>query len=305
MNNHPLIGDLQLFCLVVAKRSFAATARELGVSHALISKRIALLEANLDVRLLHRTTRTVSVTEQGEVVHQWALRILEDAEQMAEAVSNTRTEARGLLRLCSSSGFGRNRVAPALSAMASRYPALEIEFELLDRPVDLVGEGFHLDIRVGDVREPNLIAKRIASNRRVLCASPSYLARKGIPSSLSELTDHRCIVIRERDFHFGQWVLNGPNGLESIRISGSLSANNGEIVHQWAMAGHGIILRSLWDVGPSIERGDLVHLLPAYYQDAHVWAVSPARFSTSAKVRTCVAFLEDFFNSSDSPERSR
>lgn len=294
MNNKPQLDDLQLFCTVVRKSSFAATARELGVSNAYVSKRIARLEDSLRVRLLHRTTRRVSLTEQGDIVHQWAQRILEDVEQMGEAVSSARAEPSGLLRLCTSSGFGRNRVGPALSALALRYPALHIELELLDRPVDLIGEGFHLDIRIGAVDEPNLISRRLARNRRVLCAAPAYLAGHGTPQNLAELADHRCIITRERDSQFGQWTLHGPQGAEIVKISGPLSANNGEIVHQWAIAGHGIILRSLWDVGPSIARGDLVHLLPDYAQEVDVWAVSPSRLSTSAKVRVCVEFMEDW-----------
>jgi len=294
VNNKPLLDDLQLFCTVVRKGGFATTARELGVSNAYVSKRIALLEASLQTRLLHRTTRRVSLTEQGDIVHQWAQRILEDVEQMGEAVSSAGAEPSGLLRLCTSSGFGRNRVGPALSALAQRYPALEIELELLDRPVNLIDEGFHLDIRIGAVTEPNVISRRIARNRRVLCAAPAYLARHGTPQKLADLAGHRCIVIRERDFQFGQWTLHGPHGSEAVRIGGPLSANNGEIVHQWAIAGHGIILRSLWDVGPSIERGDLVHLLPDYAQEVDVWAVTPSRLSTSAKLRVCVEFLEEW-----------
>jgi LysR family transcriptional activator of dmlA len=294
VNNQPLLDDLQLFCIIVRHGSFAATARERGVSNAYVSKRIAILEASLQTRLLHRTTRRVSLTEQGDIVHQWAQRILEDVEQMGEAVSSARSEPDGLLRICTSSGFGRNRVGPALSALAQRYPALEIELELLDRPVNLIDEGFHLDIRIGAISEPNVISRRIARNRRVLCAAPAYLARHGTPQKLAELASHRCIVIRERDFQFGQWTLHGPQGVEAVRIGGPLSANNGEIVHQWAIAGHGIILRSLWDVGPSIARGDLVHLLPDYAQEVDVWAVTPSRLSTSAKLRVCVEFLEDW-----------
>ena len=299
MNNKPLLDDLQLFCAIVRHGSFAATARERGVSNAYVSKRIAILEASLQTRLLHRTTRRVSLTEQGDIVHQWAQRILEDVEQMGEAVSSARAEPGGLLRICTSSGFGRNRVGPALSALAQRYPALEIELELLDRPVNLIDEGFHLDIRIGAVSEPNVISRRIARNRRVLCAAPAYLARHGTPHTLAELAGHRCIVIRERDFQFGQWTLHGPQGVEAVRIGGPLSANNGEIVHQWAIAGHGIILRSLWDVGPSIARGDLVHLLPDYAQVVDVWAVTPSRLSTSAKLRVCVEFLEQWLGQAE------
>lgn len=286
--------DLRLFCMVVHKQSFAASALELGVSKALVSKRIAVLENVLQARLLHRTTRKVSVTENGQIVYQWAQRILEDAEQMAEAISSAKISPRGLLRICTSSGFGRNHVSRAVSAMARRYPELEFQLELLDRPVDLVREGFDLDIRIGEVYEGNLITKLIGHNARVLCASSSYLEEWGTPLRLADLAQHKCIVIRERDQEFGRWKLEGPTGSETVRIGGPLSANNGEIAHRWAIDGHGIILRSMWDVGPSLQCGDLKRVLPEYQQNANVWAVYPSRLSTSAKVRVCVQFIEEW-----------
>jgi LysR family transcriptional activator of dmlA len=292
--SQPLLEDLRLFCVVVRKQSFAASALELGVSNALVSKRIAILEQTLQVRLLHRTTRKVSVTDHGGVVHQWAQRILEDVDQLAEAISLKGSTPRGLLRLCTSSGFGRNRVAPAMSALARAYPELEVQLELLDRPVDLIAEGFHLDIRIDQMQEPHLIARRIAPNARVLCASPDYLERHGRPQALADLTRHQCIAIRERDQDFGRWKLTGPAGAETVRVSGPLSTNNGELVHQWAIDGHGIILRSIWDVGPSLADGRLVRVLPAYSQDADVWAIYPARLGTAANVRVCVQFLESW-----------
>ena len=299
MNNKPLLEDLRLFCTVVRNQGFAASARELGASNAYVSKRIALLEDSLQVRLLHRTTRSVSLTEQGDIVHQWAQRILEDVDQMGEALTQVRTAPTGLLRVCTSSGFGRNHLGPALSALARRYPGLEIQLELLDRPVALIEEGFQLDVRVGEVREPHLISRRIARNRRVLCAAPAYLAEHGAPERVADLARHRCIPIRERDEEkYGRWTLEGPAGSESVKVGGPLSASNGEIVHRWAIDGHGIILRSIWDVGPSLARGDLVRVLPDYDQPADVWAAYPARLSTSAKLRVCVEFLEDWLGRS-------
>lgn len=296
MNNKPLLEDLRLFCTVVRRRGFAASARELGVSNALISKRIAILEGVLQVKLLHRTTRSVSLTEQGDIVYQRAQRILDEIDRMSEDVSHVKADLSGKLRLCTSSGFGRNRLAPAISEFALRYPLLEIQLELLDRPVDLVGEGFHLDIRIGRVSDANLIARRIARNVRVICAAPAYLNRSGTPAELSELARHRCIEIRERDRDFGHWTLRGPNGIETVKVSGPLSASNGEIVHQWAIDGHGITLRSLWDVAPSIDSGLLVRVLPQYEQEADVWAAYPSRLSSSAKVRVFVEFLEEWLD---------
>ena len=264
----------------------------MGVSNAFVSKRVAALEAALKVKLLHRTTRQVSLTEHGEAVLQSAQRILDEVDRMSEEVSNTRVEVSGKLRLCTSSGFGRNRLAAAISAFARQYPRIELQLELLDRPVDLVGEGFQLDIRVGTVSDPNLIARKIADNARVICVAPAYLAQWGTPTEFAQLARHRCIEIRERDRDFAVWKLQGPNGIETVRVNGPLSASNGEVVHQWAIDGHGIILRSAWDVAPSIRKGRLVRILPEYEQEAHVWAVYPARLSSSAKVRIFVEFLE-------------
>ncbi|MER1967587.1 LysR substrate-binding domain-containing protein [Castellaniella sp. GW247-6E4] len=296
MNNQPLLGDLRLFCLVVRNRSFVATATELGVSPAYVSKRIATLESSLKTKLLHRTTRRVAITDDGTIIYEWSQRILEDVDQMTEMVLKTRTTPRGLLRVCTSSGFGRNRVGPALSQLAKQYPSMEIQLELLDRPVDLIGEGFDLDIRVGTVMESNLIAKRIATNYRILTASPCYVARLGQPTSFADLANHQCIVIRERDQSSSVWRLTGPEGPVSMKVSGPLSTNNGELAHHWAIDGHGILLRSIWDVKASLDSGKLTRVLPNHSQEANVWAVYSSRLSSSAKVRVCVQFLEEWLN---------
>ena len=247
-------------------------------------------------RLLHRTTRRVALTEDGENVLQWAQKILDDAEQMAASVVAAKATPRGLLRISTSTGYGRNRVAPALSEWVRQYPSVKVQLELLDRPVDLIGEGFDLDIRVGGRPEPNLIAKRICTNYRVLCASPDYLSKYGTPACLADLTHHNCLVIRERDQVFGVWRLNGPRRIETVKVDGSMSASNGEIVHRWALDGHGIILRSVWDVETSLKEGRLVRVLSEYQQDAHVFAVYSSRLSGSAKVRLCLQFLEQRLN---------
>jgi len=292
VNNLPPLEDLRLFCVVVRNKSFIATAAELGASPAFVSKRIAMLEGVLGVRLLHRTTRRVTLSADGETVHRWAQQIIEDAEQMTEAVTTAKTSPRGLLRISTSAGFGRKRLAPALSEMVVMYPDLRVQLELLSRPVDLIGEGFDIDFRIGGESEPNLIVKRISSNARILCASPSYLERRGTPTKLQDLERHDCIVMRERDQSFGIWNLKGPSGTETAHIGGTLSCNNGEITHQWAIDGHGIILRSTWDVDASLKDGSLVAVLPEYYEEAPISAVYPLRLTESAKVRVCVDFVQ-------------
>nr|WP_211113534.1 LysR family transcriptional regulator [Azospirillum endophyticum] len=286
---------MRVFCLVLRRNGFAAAAEALGASPAYVSKRIQVLEASLGVKLLHRSTRRIAATEAGERVHRWAQTILADMDGLVEEVAATKLNPRGLVRISSSLGFGRVHVAPALAALADLYPELELRFDVSDRLTDLVGEGIDLDIRIGNTIAPQLIARRLAGNRRILCAAPAYLERRGVPLRPDDLTEHDCLVIKERDHPFGLWRLSGPEGDVSVRVAGSLSSNHGEIVHQWAMAGRGIMLRSLWDVRTALSSGALVPLLPAYSQPADIWAVYPARLTNSAKLRVCVEFFERHF----------
>ncbi|CAI1012973.1 D-malate degradation protein R [Serratia entomophila] len=295
MNNMPILSDLRVFVLVARRAGFASAAEELGVSPAFISKRIALLEKALDVSLLHRTTRRVAITEDGERIYEWAQRILNDVDQMMDELSEVRQAPQGMLRIVSSFGFGRRFVAPALSALAQQYPQLELRLDVSDRLVDLVSEGFDLDIRIGDDIAPNLIARKLADNQRILCASPEYLRRHGVPKSPGELAGRACLVIKERDHPFGLWRLQGPGGEETVKVTGALASNHGEIVHQWCLDGQGVALRSSWDVKENIAGGRLVHILPEYYQPANIWAVYVSRLATSAKVRVTVEFLRDYF----------
>jgi LysR family transcriptional activator of dmlA len=280
--------------MAARKASFAAAAAELGMSPAYVSKRIGILEDTLGVKLFHRTTRRVVITEDGERIYARAQVILDNLDQLFDEATEQRTTPRGQLRVSSSFGFGRNVVAPAIARLAEQHPALQVRFEVFDRLVDIVAEGFDLDIRVGDEIAPDLIARKLMANHRVLCASPAYLAKHGTPRNLQELASHNCLAIKERDLPFGVWRLRGPAGDETVKVTGSLSTNHGEIALQWAIEGAGIVLRSLWDAQPHIDAGRLVQLLPDYRQDANVWAVYPQRLGGSAKVRVCVEFMEQY-----------
>lgn len=301
MHKNPDAEDLRVFTAVVRRASFAGAAAELGASAAYVSKRIRLLEQGLQVRLLHRTTRRVAVTEEGERVFHWAQRIQDDMEQLLQEVAVTRSEPRGLLRISSSFGFGRQIVAPAVSRLVEQHPGLQVRLEVFDRLVDVAGEGFDLDVRVGDEIAPHLIARRLADNHRVLCAAPAYLRRKGVPRTVAELAVHDCLVIKERDHPFGVWRLRNGAQEESVKVRGPLSANNGEMAVQWAIDGRGVVLRSRWDVDPHLRAGRLERLLPAWRQEANIWAVYPTRLERSAKVRVCVEFLQAYFREAWNP----
>ena len=291
----PELDDLRVFCMVARKASFSAAAEALSVSAAYVSKRVNVLEASLGTRLLHRSTRRVAITEAGERVYAWAEKILENVEQLLEDVSTTRRIPRGTLRISSSFGFGRHFVAPALARFSDQYPQLSVRLDLFDRLVDVAGEGFDLDVRIGNEIAAHLIAKRLASNHRVLCAAPDYLARHGTPRQVTDLTAHSCLAIKERDHPFGVWRLDVRGETVTLKVTGPLSTNHGEVAVQWALAGRGIVLRSMWDVRPLLEAGQLQQILPEVTQPANVWAVYPARLAQSAKVRVCVDFLCEAF----------
>lgn len=291
----PAPDDLRVFTVVARRASFSAAADELGASPAYVTKRIRLLEQALGTPLLLRTTRRVSVTPAGERVYRHALQVLDELDLLVQAVGQSREEPRGLLRVCSSFGFGRRVVAPAISALVAQHPGLSVRFEVLDHLVDPAAEGFDLDVRVGDEIAPHLIAHPLLDNHRVLCAAPAYLARAGLPRSPSELAQHACLVVKERDHPFGVWRLQGPAGATaSVKVTGPLSTNHGEVGVQWALDGRGIVLRSWWDVGPALQAGALHAVLPGWQQPASVWAVTPQRLAESAKVRVAVAFLRDW-----------
>ena len=292
-NNLPLTDDLRVFVTVARRSSFVAAAAELGVSAAYVTKRVKIMEGTLGAALFNRTTRRVVITEDGERAYHWAQKILDDMDHLMEDISTKRQSPRGMLRVCSSFGFGQNIVGPALSQLVEKYPALQIRFEVFDRLVDVGAEGFDLDIRVGDDMAPHHIARQLAPNHRVLCAAPGYVQRHGLPTSLADLANHPCLIIKERDHPFGLWKLRSGSDEQTVKVRGPLSSNHGEIAVNWAVDGRGIVLRSLWDVGPLLQSGQLVQVLPQYTQEANLWAVFPARLETSAKVRVCVEWLQE------------
>ncbi|WP_459742999.1 LysR substrate-binding domain-containing protein [Pseudomonas sp. 3A(2025)] len=290
-NNDPFLRDLLLFVTIAKRSSFASAGAELGISPAHVSKRLATLEHTLNCKLFNRTTRRVSITREGEAMLVWARKILEDVETMLDTAHGDKVEPKGLLRITTSQRLGRFHVAPVLALLRKRYPKLDVWLELTDKRTDLIGEQFDIDIRVGEISEQHLIAHRIVSSERILCAAPSYLEQRGHPASLADLTRHDCLLFRDRDSSFGLWRLEGPSGMQSVKVTGPMAANNSDIVREWAHDGFGIILASAWDVAPSFEAGKLVRLLPAWRQAADVSAVTTVRGSESEKIRVCLDFL--------------
>jgi LysR family transcriptional activator of dmlA len=294
--NNDLASHLEFFVLLARHGSLSAAARALDLTPPAATKRLAQLEERLGVRLVNRTTRTSSLTPEGETYLHYATRILADLHEMEEAVSSTRAVPRGLLRVNASLGFGRTTIAPLVSTFAQRYPQVEVQLDVTDRPVDLVADGIDLAIRFGELPDQRLIARRIMSNRRLLCASPRYLERHGMPASLADLANHRCIVHRQNDEAHGVWRLEHEGRAVSVKVQGALSSNDGDIVLGWALDGHGILVRSEWDLSTYVDSGRLRIVLPGYAQpEADLFVVYPSKRRQSARARAFVDFLVEQF----------
>lgn len=288
--------DMAFFALLARKGSLAATAQELGLSAPAVSRRLAALEQRLGVPLLHRTTRRQSLTPEGERYLLESERILQDIDQLERSLRSSRDLPRGLLRINATFGFGRRHLAPAVSDFLRRYPDVQVMLELTDKPLDLAAHAMDIGIRFGNPPDTRVLARRIASNRRLLCAAPDYLAAHGAPTTPAELANHPCIVIRENLHAFNIWHLSDGKQRESIKVKGPLSSNHGEIAVDWAMAGHGIVLRSQWDVAPYLRSGQLQQVLPQWSDPAaDIHAIYPQRHHLSAKVRVFIDFLAERF----------
>src|SRR5882672_12254952 len=285
------ITGLSVFAKVVEGSSFAAAARHFGLSPAMVSKHILALEERLGARLLNRTTRRVSPTEIGRVFYERATRILaeiDDAEQEAGALQAT---PRGLLRVSGPLSFGVRHLAPAVADYLGACPAVEIDVTLSDRVADLVEEGFDLAVRIGRLADSSLIARRIAPCLIVACASPSYLAKRGAPKKPADLAKHNCLGYSYAALR-NEWRFSGPDGVQSVRVTGRLNANNGDILRLAALRGEGIVLQPSFLVGDDLAAGLLVPILPGYTPDELViQAVYPHSRHLSVKVRSFVDFL--------------
>ena len=300
-------SELGFFCLLVKQGSLAATARELNLTPPAVSRRLSQLEERLGVRLLNRTTRRISLTGEGEVYFANALRILSDIDEMERLVSSSRAAPKGLLRVNAPLGFGRSYIGPAISAFTKTCPDVEVQLHLTDRPISLPDEAIDVSIRFGDLPDSRLIAKKIAANRRLLCASPAYLRAAGEPAHPHDLAQHQCIVLRQNEAAYGNWRLSRGKQTETVKVHGKLSTNDGEVALNWALEGHGILMRAEWDVAKYLRSGRLVQVLADYDTPAaDVYAVYLERLNLSAKVAYFVEHLRDYLGRhADGPSQNR
>jgi DNA-binding transcriptional LysR family regulator len=301
--NHTL--DLQFFHLLAKQGSLAATARELGVTPPAVSKRLSALEARLGIRLVNRTTRSMSLTSEGELYFSHAARILTQIDEVEQLVSSRRATPKGLIRVNASLGFGRRYIGPALAAFFAQYPEVEIQLEISDHPLDLSAHGFDLGIRFGTLPDAAFHARKIASNRRLLCASPLYLEKHGVPTRLADLQAHNCIFLRQNETPYGVWSFTNGGKTQNIKVRGALGCNDGEVALNWALEGFGILLRAEWDIARYVRSGRLRLVLEDQTPTrADVYAVYPQQLHLSARVRSLIDFLVERFTHIDHLEET-
>lgn len=290
--------EMTVFARVVSAGSLSAAARELGLSTAVVSRRLAALETRLGVRLLNRTTRSLSLTDEGANYHEACTRILTEVEEADAAVSARGVEPQGVLKVAMMAAFGHQHIAPLIPRFVAQYPKVQLAVSLSDRSVNVLEEGFDVAIRIAELQDSSLAARKLAPNRRVVCASPDYLRKHGTPLTPSDLAQHSCLLSNWDQGFTQTWEYRGPVGKRgTVRVTGRYACDNWEVLREWALAGLGIALKSTWDVRRHLEDGSLVALFPAYTFDTDVaiYAVYPHRRHLPAKTRVFIDFLAASF----------
>lgn len=282
------------FAKVVELGSFAAAAERLDVSTSAVSRQVADLEAHLEVRLLNRTTRRLSLTEAGQAFYERCVQLLADLEETEASVHSEAVAPKGTLRVTCGVTFGERYLAPAVAEFAGRHPQVAFDVDLSDRTVDLVEEGFDLAIRIGPVGQQALVARRIGDTQLVCCAAPSYLARRPVPNTPDDLQQHECLAYTYAATA-NAWTFEGPDGARHTpRLSFRHRANNGRMLAAMAVAGVGITLEPDFIVATEVRAGRLMRILPGYQPPrSPISAVYPSRRHLSAKVRSFVDFLAE------------
>ena len=283
---------IRAFVVVVEQGSFARAADRLDQSVSSVSRQIADLEAHLDARLLNRTTRRLSLTEAGRDFHERSVQLLADLDEAEQAAGGVGAAPRGTLKLTAPITYGVRVLAPRLASFTARYPDVRLDIELSDRAVDLVDEGFDLAVRIGAIRNPNLVARRVGETRLVCCASPAYLAAHGTPATPADLARHACLTYEYAPVR-SQWRFVDANGAEQIaKVAGPMHGNNGEMLAALAAQGAGVTLEPDFIVEPLIASGRLVPILVGYeVPPIPVHAAYPSRRHLSAKVRAFIDHL--------------
>jgi DNA-binding transcriptional LysR family regulator len=295
------ITDLEIFARVARTGNMSAAGREMGLSPAVVSKRVSLLEERLGARLFQRTTRQLTLTEVGEGFFKRVVDVLSLIEEAEDFVSRRNTKPRGVLKITAPTSFSRQHIAPYLSTFFSKYPEIEVDIHLSDNFVDIIRNGYDLAVRIGELKDSSLVARKLAPDNRIICASPAYLKDRGIPKRLEDLEFHNCLSASAQE----GWRLDGPDGQKTIKVKGNIRTNSSEFVREALLSGLGIGLRSTWDIADELKTGRLQVILPEYRGSSAVaiYAVYPCREFMPAKVNVFIEYLAELFGNEPYWER--
>ena len=294
------LKQIEAFVGAVDTGSLARAALVADVTPVMIGRRIDALEKRLGVRLLLRSTRRLALTEQGNVYLEYCRKLLADLEHADNLIFEGRHTAAGHLVVSAPAAFGRKHVAPHGPSFVAKNPAVEVSFNLNDQVVDLVRLGFDMGVRIGGAIDPTFVAVRLATNRRVVCATPSYLEHNGVPRTLDDLAGHNCLAFDIQGGQLGGWHFRIGDKPVTVRVSGNLDCNDGELLHRWTTQGLGLSWRSTWEIQGELKRGELVTVLDEFALPSYdIMAVYPQQRHVLAKVRFFIEHLKRTYSEPD------
>lgn len=290
------LKQIEAFVDVVEKGSMARAALEQSITPVMLGRRIDALEKRLGVKLMHRTTRHLTLTEQGSVYLDHCRKLLGELDQAERMIAEGRHKATGHLIVSTPAAFGRKHVAPHAPAFQVANPEVKISFNLTDRVVDLVREGYDVGIRIGGAIDPNFVAVKLATNRRVVCGTPEYFERNGIPRTLEDLQQHNCLSFNLQGGQQRGWYFQKNGKPVTMRAEGKLDCNDGELLHRWAMEGLGLAWRSTWEIQSQLAEGSLITVLDDFALPHYdIMAVYPQQRHLPAKIRFFIDYLKETY----------
>ncbi len=298
------LKQMETFVAVATKGSLTAAAHAEGVAPAIIGRRIDALEARLGVKLLLRTTRRISLTDEGSAFLEDCQRLLAELQNAEASVSAGGVKASGHLRITAPAGFGRRHVAPLIPGFLDLHPEVTLSLDLTDRLVDLVNEGYDCAVRVGDLADSSLVSLRLADNRRVCVAAPAYLRQHGAPSTPADLVRHNCLAYSSVSSQPRGWMFQVAGEVVHVRVGGRMDCTDGAVLHAWCLEGRGIAWRSYWEVGPSLLDGKLTAILEDFAAPPNgIYAVFTQRKHQPLRLRLWLDYLKQHFrHASDGQE---
>jgi len=299
------LKQIESFVLVASKGSLTAAAQAEGVAPAVMGRRMDALEARLGVKLLLRTTRRLSLTHEGSAFLEDCQRLLVEFDNAEASVTAGGVKASGHLRVTAPAGFGRRHVAPLVPLFLAQHPEVSLSLNLSDRVVDIVHEGFDCAVRVGDLVDSSLVSMRLADNRRLCVASPGYLKRAGTPQHPDELARHACLMLSSESSQPRGWAFLVDGELRHVRPQGRLDCSDGQVLHDWCLAGLGLAWRSTWEVEADIQAGRLLSVLDRFAAPPNgIFALIPQRKHLPLRVRLWIDFLKHHYGSAEYWTRS-